>query len=222
MTIYHLPQNIKAIIFDIDSTLYTNTSFATLQNEVQIKRFAELKSLAFEDAKKMVVSYRDEWSKLNGGKKLSLANVFVDLGVSIDQSIEMRKELILPEQYLSTDTELVQSLTELAKDYSLVCVTNNPISVGRKILSCLGADAVISEVIGLDTCHVSKPDIKMFELAAKRAGEPIENCISVGDRYDIDISLPLEMGMGGILVDGVEDVYKLKKMLDFSHTATEK
>ena len=37
--------------------------------------------------------------------------------------------------------------------------------------------------------------------------------LSVGDRYDIDIALPLELGMGGILVDGVEDVYRLPEIL---------
>ncbi len=222
MTIYHLPQKIKAIIFDIDSTLYTHAAFAVEQNEVQIKCFASIKGLAYEDAKKMVISYQEEWAKLNNGKKLSLANTFVDLGLSIEQSIQIRKENISPEKYLTTDALLINSLTDLSNDYTLICVTNNPVSVGRRILSCLGADTIISEVIGLDTCNTSKPDIKMFELAAKRAGEPIENCISVGDRYDIDIALPLEMGMGGVLVDGVQDVYKLKKMLDFSHTSTEK
>jgi phosphoglycolate phosphatase/putative hydrolase of the HAD superfamily len=35
----------------------------------------------------------------------------------------------------------------------------------------------------------------------------------VGDRYDIDIALPLELGMGGILVDGVEDVYRLPALI---------
>jgi phosphoglycolate phosphatase/putative hydrolase of the HAD superfamily len=33
--------------------------------------------------------------------------------------------------------------------------------------------------------------------------------VSIGDRCDIDIALPLELGMGGILVEGVEDVYAL-------------
>ncbi len=222
MTIYHMPQNVKAIIFDIDSTLYTNEEFARAQNEVQIKRFSEIKNLQFEDAKKMVVSYQEEWGKLNGGKKLSLCSTFVDLGVSIEESIQMRKELVIPEEYLKEDETLVQSLRELAEDYSIVCVTNNPVSVARKTLACLGADAVISEIIGLDTCQTSKPDIKMYELAAKRVGVPVENCVSVGDRYDIDLVAPLAMGMGGILVDNVEDIYNLKKMLNFSKKNTEK
>jgi len=45
--------------------------------------------------------------------------------------------------------------------------------------------------------------------AARLCGVSQEKCVSVGDRFDIDIALPLELGMGGILVDGVEDVYKL-------------
>jgi phosphoglycolate phosphatase/putative hydrolase of the HAD superfamily len=36
----------------------------------------------------------------------------------------------------------------------------------------------------------------------------------VGDRYDIDITLPLELGMGGVLVDGVEDVYRLPEIFE--------
>ncbi len=220
MTIYHMPQNVKAIIFDIDSTLYTNEAFAKAQTDVQIKRFAELKNLPFEDAKTMVLSYQEEWAKLNGGKKLSLGNTFVDLGVSIEESIKMRKELVIPEEFLSTDEKLVESLTDLSKNFSIVCVTNNPVSVARKTLACLGADAVISEIIGLDTCFSSKPDKKMYELAAQRAGVPVENCVSVGDRYDIDIATPLEMGMGGILVENVEDVYNLKKMLSFSQNSS--
>jgi phosphoglycolate phosphatase/putative hydrolase of the HAD superfamily len=39
-------------------------------------------------------------------------------------------------------------------------------------------------------------------------GVPPESCVSIGDRYDIDIATPLEMGMGGVLVTGVEDVYR--------------
>jgi phosphoglycolate phosphatase/putative hydrolase of the HAD superfamily len=36
----------------------------------------------------------------------------------------------------------------------------------------------------------------------------------VGDRYDVDIAPALELGMGGILVEGVEEVYSLKGFLN--------
>ena len=52
-----------------------------------------------------------------------------------------------------------------------------------------------------------------FELAVKKMNTTPEKCISVGDRYDMDISLPLELGMSGILVYSVNDVYELPKLL---------
>jgi phosphoglycolate phosphatase/putative hydrolase of the HAD superfamily len=68
-------------------------------------------------------------------------------------------------------------------------------------------------ITGLDTCMVSKPHRLPFRRAAESLGLAPEHCISIGDRYEIDIALPLDMGMGGILVEGVEDVYALPELL---------
>ena len=53
----------------------------------------------------------------------------------------------------------------------------------------------------------------MLHLAAQMTGAALEECLSVGDRYDIDLALPLELGMGAILVSGVEEVYTLEEIL---------
>jgi len=216
MTIYRIPQNLKAIIFDIDSTLYSNKEYAFEQNDVQIRHFAALNNMSNEKARTLISSYQSEWSKLHNGSTISLANTLLDLGISIDESIQWRKELIHPENFLQEDKELQNTLKNLSENCKLLCLTNNPVLVGHKTLMSLGIDGFISEVVGLDTTHQSKPSLKAFELIVQRAGYPVENCLSVGDRYTIDIEIPLEMGMGGILVDSVQDVYKLKKILDFS------
>jgi phosphoglycolate phosphatase/putative hydrolase of the HAD superfamily len=52
-----------------------------------------------------------------------------------------------------------------------------------------------------------------FEKFSNFSRCPPETCVSIGDRYDIDLDIPLQMGMGGILVDGVEDVYCLPELL---------
>jgi phosphoglycolate phosphatase/putative hydrolase of the HAD superfamily len=69
-------------------------------------------------------------------------------------------------------------------------------------------------LVGLDTCGVSKPHEAPFLRAAEILGVSPAACVSVGDRCDIDIALPLELGMGGILVDGVEDVYQLPILME--------
>ncbi|MGI5173800.1 HAD family hydrolase [Treponema sp. OMZ 840] len=213
MTIYSIPEKPAALIFDIDGTLYTNARYIKEQTDCQIRRFAETRNLDLKKARKMVKSYREEWAKLHGGKQRSLGNVLKDMGVPISESIAWRKELIDPAHYLKTDKKLCAVLARLAESHKLICITNNPVSVGRKTLKALGADPFFSGVIGLDTCGISKPDIKIFELAVKQAAASVERCISIGDRYDIDIALPLEMGMGGILVEGVKDLYTLENVL---------
>ena len=75
---------------------------------------------------------------------------------------------------------------------------------------------MLSCEIFLYYCHKSKPAREPFLLAAERTGVLPENCLSIGDRYDMDISLPLELGMGGILVTGVAEVYGLPAVL--THT----
>ena len=40
-----------------------------------------------------------------------------------------------------------------------------------------------------------------------------QQTVSIGDRYTIDIELPVKMGMGGILVSGVEEVYDIPRIL---------
>ena len=77
----------------------------------------------------------------------------------------------------------------------------------------LGVADLIEVLVGLDTCNLSKPAKEPFERAAGEAGVSPKNIISVGDRYDLDIAPALELGMGGVLVRGVEDVYKLPSLL---------
>jgi phosphoglycolate phosphatase/putative hydrolase of the HAD superfamily len=92
-------------------------------------------------------------------------------------------------------------------------ITNNSVSIARKTLAALGVADYFPVIIGLDTCGVSKPHTVPFIKATELLGVPSAACVSIGDRYDIDLLLPLELGMGGILVDGVEDVYELPRLI---------
>lgn len=213
MNIYHLPTNLKALIFDIDSTLYTNKEYAFQQNDIQIRHYARLEALSYEVALEQVEQVRKSWAAKNGGKTLSLGNTFVQLGYPLEESIRWREELLEPAQFLCQDKKLISVLEKLDKRFKLVCVTNNPVLTGRKTLAALGVEEFFPTVIGLDTCKVSKPHPAPFLLAVEKLNCQLETCLSIGDRYHIDIELPLELGMGGLLVDGVEEVYQLPSLL---------
>ena len=209
MKTYNLPQNPKALIFDIDSTLYTNAAYAFEQVDCQVRQFAKDRGITADEARKMVADYRKQYAATNNGKKISLGNTLLAFGIPIAQSVEWRKTLMEPADFLTRDERLIQTLRELSKSLKLICVTNNPVFTARKTLDAIGISDFFPEIVGLDTCLKSKPALEPFEEACRILQVTPKECIAIGDRYDMDIALPLQMGMGGILVTGVEEVYNL-------------
>jgi phosphoglycolate phosphatase/putative hydrolase of the HAD superfamily len=212
MKTFSLPEKIAAFLFDMDSTLYTNEEYARTQIDLPVERLAALRGKTFAEMRAEIGECRERWAAAHQGKNISLGNLFRSFGISIEESVRWREELYEPERYLTRDPALRASLAALAPRYGLAVVTNNPVSIARRTLACLGIADLFPVVVGLDTCMVSKPHEAPFLKAAELLACPPSACVSVGDRYDIDIALPLELGMGGILVDGVEDVYTLNSM----------
>ena len=212
MKIYFIPEKVRVLIFDVDSTLYTNPEYANEQIDGQIRHFAQIRKISTEEARRLFSDFRKNWAQTHSGQKISL-------GISIEERILWRKKLINPSEFLKPDARLFKTLSDLKEKFYLICVTNNPVLTARKTLEALGISGLIPEIIGLDTTLKSKPAREIFELAAKTAGTALntkikfEECISIGDRYDIDLDLPLKLGMGAILVDGVKDVYLLPEVL---------
>ena len=210
MKTYNIPEVVKGIIFDIDGTLYTSEEYVFEQVDVQIRHFAKLKSISVEAARKMVEEYKAKWAENHNGEKISLAKTMAAFGIPVAESIQWRKTLIKPEKFLQRDEKLIKTLENLKSKYKIICVTNNPIFTARKTLEAIGVSEFFPEIIGLDSTGLSKPHYLPFSMALQKMGVDAKNCVSVGDRFNIDIELPVKMGMGGILVDGVEDVYLIK------------
>jgi phosphoglycolate phosphatase/putative hydrolase of the HAD superfamily len=213
MKIHKIPQTIQTLIFDIDSTLYTNSAYAYEQVDCQVREFAKLKKLTSDEARKLVFDFRKKFAEENGGKKISLGNLLTNFGIPIEQSVKWRNDLMRPEDFLVRDEKLIYELQILSKKYKLICVTNNPVKPARKTLEVIGISDFFDHIVGLDTCYKSKPAREPFEKALELSKTTAENAVAIGDRYDLDVQLPLQMGMGGIEVSGVEDVYDLNKIL---------
>ncbi len=221
MKIYKIPSDLRAFIFDIDSTLYTNAAYAFEQVDCQVRQFAKERGISADEARRMVADYRKKFAAEHEGSKVSLGNTLLAFGVPIEQSVQWRRELLEPADFLGRDEKLIEALKILQSKYQLICVTNNPVLPARKTLDAIGISDFFPEIVGLDTCFKSKPALEPFRTAvdwlskaACESGEKVisaENCLAVGDRYDMDIKLPLEMGMGGIFVSGVEEVYQIPK-----------
>jgi len=214
MKIFTLPEKKEklALLFDLDNTLYSNNEYVQAQIDLPVIRLAQLKGKTFEQMNAEVAAFRRNWAASHNGQSISLSNTLMSFGVSIEDNIRWREELYFPEDYLCEDKKLRSVLLQLESRFSLAVVTNNAVSIAVRTLAVLGVNDILGKITGLDTCKLSKPNKDIFLKAAQLCGVSPDLCVSIGDRYDIDIALPLEMGMGGILVDGVEDVYKLPEI----------
>lgn len=203
---------LEGIIFDLDNTLYTHPLYAKFQEDVLIERLGRALRCGADEARARIEALRAE-RRASGLPPTSLGNLFAALGFDIATSVRWREECIEPRDWLRPDERLRSSLQALASRFALALVSNNPRLVAEKSLAALDVRDSFSVVVGLDSTLKSKPEPEPFALAARLLGLSAEKCLSVGDRLDVDITPALDLGMAGILVDGVEDVYRLPELL---------
>jgi phosphoglycolate phosphatase/putative hydrolase of the HAD superfamily len=213
MKIFHLPDTIRALAFDMDLTLYSCPEYGQYQIDKLVEKLGQLRGLSFEEMNREVEDKRKAWALSHGGKKSSLSNILESYGIGMEDIIKWREEMFEPALFVKEDEKLKAALEKLSGNYILGIVTNNPVLVARKTLAVLGVEACFPFIIGLDTCMTAKPHKMPFVKFSESSLCPAETCVSIGDRYDIDLDIPLQMGMGGILVNGVEDVYNLPELL---------
>jgi FMN phosphatase YigB (HAD superfamily) len=202
----------SALVFDLDNTLYTNPAYAAFQEEVLVERLGRELGIGAEVAAAKIAALRAERAAAGLGKT-SLGKLFAALGIEIATSVRWREECIEPAKWLRRDARLDHSLGLLSKEYALALMTNNPRLIGEKSLDALGVRARFSVLVGLDDTLSGKPAPEPFVETARRLGIDPKLCVSIGDRFDVDLAPAMELGMGAILVDGVEDVYRLPAFL---------
>ncbi|MBN1647565.1 MAG: HAD family hydrolase [Spirochaetales bacterium] len=213
MKCYSLPERIQGLIFDIDQTLYRHDHYYSLQEDLQVREFAACEKIPYAQAAERIHDYREQVGRKQGGKKPSLGNTFSHFGYPVAVTAKWREKLLFPEEYLSYDEKLVQVMEKLAGQCRIAAVTNNAEKVGWKTLEVLGIKPFFVSLIGLDTSGVSKPHEAPFLAAVKELGLSPAVITALGDRYHIDLEIPLSLGMGGILVESMEDVYALDKTI---------
>jgi HAD superfamily hydrolase (TIGR01509 family) len=200
-----------ALVFDLDNTLYTDPRYAAFQEDALVERLGRELGLGTEGAVARIAELRAERAAAGLGKT-SLGKLFAALGIEMSTSVRWREECIEPGKWLARDPRLDRALADLARRFALALMTNNPRLVGERSLAALGVRDRFSVLVGLDDTFSGKPAPEPFALVAQRLGLEPRACVSIGDRFDVDLAPAMELGMGAILVDGVEDVYRLPEL----------
>lgn len=211
------PELLSAVLFDVDHTLYRDEVYGPSHNPLLIARLAREFGWSVPDAADRVEQARVRLSRVHG-RNPSMGECFLEFGISIEQNVEWRKELMHPEAHLRPDQRLAATLRSFGSR-PLIAVTNNPTEVGWRTLRALEVDRLFADLFGLDACFRSKPDPCIFERALNAAGVAASQVIVVGDRFEIDLEPILNLGGGAVLVESMEDVYHLPQLLHLESVA---
>lgn len=101
--------------------------------------------------------------------------------------------------------ETVVDLLRLVRGHcSLVLVTNATVWLDEDF-ALLGLAGLADDVINSSQVGIAKPDPRIYEIAAERAGARLDRCLFVDDRQE-NIDTAVELGMAGVLYREAADL----------------
>ena len=138
----------------------------------------------------------------------------LELGGDMRELHRRFAEEIRPELFLSVSVQVAELLKILGEKFELYIYTNNNRALSAAIMGLLGVAGLFRQEFSIEDTWRPKPDRKGLEGIFRRIGRKPDECLFVGDRYDIDLRLPAEMGCAVFLVSATEDLFHLCTLMN--------
>lgn len=199
---------LKAIIFDLDGTLYTSSEIRDQFAAAAYHTLAKEHRISVEDAQQLVEERRIKLKKEKGFPvpyTLTLSTFDIPIRTWHKENIAFFD----PRSFLHKDDKLRLVLIELKKHFCLAVMTNNNRVQTERVLEALELFDLFDKIYTYNSFEILKPDPVFFERAAFELGVEPGSCLFIGDRYDIDLRPAKEIGMEILEVKGPEDIYDL-------------
>lgn len=192
--------DIKAVIFDLDDTLYLEKDYVKSGYNLIAKAFPEVANMSEK-----------------------LWKVFLDGGKAIDQVL-LQEGLLTEENKnkclniyrnqvpdIQLDDLIKNLILELKdKGYKLGIITDGRVEGQRAKIKALDLERLVDQIIITDELggvQMRKPNEKAFVLISERLGVDYKNAVYVGDNPKKDFIAPEKLGMRAIYFKNKEGLY---------------
>ena len=186
---------IRAVLFDLDGTLYDRDAVVTAVTHEQVDTFGD----RFGDADRQALI--DRMLALDDHGYARRADVYRTLlaGLEVDPDLASDLEAHFWDCYCRHCTfphDAADTLAELrASGRKLALVTNGPVAWQSRKLHTLGLRDYFDEVLISEAEGVAKPDPRIFARAVERLGVTPADAMFVGDHPDIDVAGAQDAGL---------------------------
>lgn len=203
---------IRAIIFDLDGTLYVCDRFAAEIQAAAAAYIAGVKGISREDAGLLITATRSRLTAERGTVQ-TISAVCRELGGSVQELHRFFERTLQPEAHLVRDERVIRLMERLSERYSLYIYTNNNRVLTTRIMKYLGLDGTVSGIFTIDDAWRSKPDEGMVKRVLDEIGLSPSEALFVGDRYDVDLRVPEQLGCPVYLSQNMEQLLRLEELL---------
>ena len=207
-----MTHEIRAILFDLDGTLYVDRELGWEIHLSACRYIAVVRGVMLAQAELLVKETKERLSAALG-YRVSLTRTCTELGADIHELHRHFCEDIAPEAFLGRDDRVVNLLQRLGTRYERYLYTNNNLCLTDRILRLIGIEGMFRRVFTIEDSWRPKPDREVLEEMLREIGCTAEECLFVGDRYDVDLMVSRAMGARVFLATSVEELLTLETMI---------
>jgi len=190
---------LRGIILDLEGTLYSS-KLLTGRYDSEIHRvLAERRRISQQSARQLIQATQEQ---------LTARFTFRPPVITVLESLEISKatlyeaiETIDPKRYLRRRPQLSTLMDRLASLYKLAVLTDTSTRQAERVIDALRLDADKFQIIlGGDKVTNIKPHLEPFRTIAQFLHVDYADCVSIGDRIQIDLAPAKKLGMKTVLV----------------------
>lgn len=188
--------DLKAVLFDLDDTLFDRSAAQREAVQILIQEFSDL--FTGIDSSRILnaflesdlVADRKFWSGASMDEvRIGRSEAFLQsLGLNQSFAGEVTKKYLETYPSLDVPVKNARSVVEnLAGEFQLGLVSNGYPDVQYRKLETMGIDHLFRCVVVSEEVGIRKPDPRIFWMAIESLDAEAEECMYVGDHYDHDV-----------------------------------
>jgi len=202
-------QTLRALVFDLDGTLYQDERLGEEVHQCACRYVASLQGISALEAEGLLRKARS--CSCEGEGTLSLG--VVSLGGNL-QELHRRFNLeVHPEGVLHPDPRVLELLAKLAGRFELHIYTNNNRALSARIMTELGVAECFRKVFTIEDSWHPKPYRSTLLGILDAIGREPSETLFVGDRYQVDLQLPASLGCAVFEVKSIEELLTLGELV---------
>lgn len=203
-------ESIKAVIFDLDKTLFDSDGYYNAIREATIEALGLRLGLSLEIVQQRIDALRE--SLRQQGMRLRQHDIALEFGVSPEDLDQLIADRVDPQEYISDERRIKEQVMALkAEGKKVAILTDGPVRQAMNVLRVIGIAGHLDGVFTSGEMGYYKPEQKLFDAVLTRLGVTPQEAVMVGDSYDLDIKPAEALGMRTVLIKGPEDALGVQK-----------